>query len=165
MHLRLSDESDRSSKGLDASRVPELLLALLPRLGKLEAAGDARPVSTLYVASNRPSAVARLMPAISSLLGAKGVRVRGWHGLEPAARTGGHPPLTGLRAALVEHELCVLAPLGFAGSPFSTWANLIGARRWLAGRTAGGAYIDLRGGSLVPPCASSTLGNRSSFSH
>ena len=48
----------------------------------------------------------------------------------------GTAPFGGLRDALIEHELCVTAPNGFAGSQFSTWSNLIGARRWLAGRGA-----------------------------
>ena len=100
---------------------------------------------TLYVASNRPSAVRALLPKIAAAVASAGlattVRVKCWHDLLAKE--------DGLRAALIEHELCVNAPLGFAGSPFSTWANLIGARRVANGRP----YVDLQTGALVPACA------------
>lgn len=63
-------------------------------------------------------------------------RTRGWlaHG--------------GLWDALVEHELCVLAPVAFYGSTFSTWANLIAARR----RSARRPSFTLAGGAWLPSC-------------
>ena len=67
-------------------------------------------------------------------------------------------------AALVEHELCVRAPLAFAGSPHSTWANLIGARRVAAGRrndepdASRAAYVDLHSGAFLPACAAGSSG-------
>ena len=134
-----------------------------------------RPASavTIYLASNRADVVRRWLPAvrhavdaaIRDVTAAPVVRVWGWHdlSLQTAQRwpgTASTPPssapfvaLSGLRAALVEHELCVRAPLSFAGSPFSTFANLIGARRWLAGAEAPRAYVDLHSGAIVPACA------------
>ena len=86
-------------------------------------------------------------------------RLRGW--LDVARADTGMAPPDGLLAALVELELCSLAPLGFAGSSFSTWANLIGARRWAAAasmavgdeRRRAPAYVDLHTGASVPTCA------------
>ena len=58
-----------------------------------------------------------------------------------------------LRAALVEHEVCVLAGGAFYGSAWSTWANLIGARRWARGKEARVAYIDADTMEPTPTCA------------
>ena len=54
----------------------------------------------------------------------------------------------GLRDALVEHELCVHAPVAFYGSAFSTWANLIAARRWSTERPS----FALPGRQGLPSC-------------
>ena len=113
-------------------------------------------VRTLYVASNKPSAVRRQMEAIRAAIARAGFRsllVRGWHDLLASGKEEEEEAAAdeGLRAALVEHELCTLAPAGFAGSTVSTWANLIGARRWVAGHRD--AYRDVHTGALVPACA------------
>ncbi len=107
---------------------------------------------TVYVATNRPGALRELRPALEAALAAelgRGARLRGWH--DVAAAEGGG--LRGLRAALVEHELCAREAACFAGSQWSTWSNLIGARRWALGQPASCAYLDMDSGLPAPACA------------
>ena len=74
----------------------------------------------------------------------------GWQDIAARAPAG----LSALRVALIEHELCVRAPIAFAGAGWSTWSNLIGARRWALGDSmAAGAYIDLDTAAPSPACA------------
>ena len=159
VHVRLRDDDTdaasegAASKGLDKASLLTALRALVPRLH----AGGAR---TIYVASNRPGAVRAMRADLETAVAVPTPN-------HAAAHTGGigGGPLqlstwndvlhrgavpTGLRAALLEHEVCATAPKGFAGSQFSTWANLIGARRWLAGWPD--AYVDLTSGAVVPNC-------------
>ena len=156
VHVRLrDDEADAASegaasKGLDKALLLSALRELAPRLH----AGGAR---TVYVASNRPGAMRAMRSVLqaavaaptsnhaSAQIGSRPLQLSTWHDV---LHRGVVP--TGLRAALIEHEICATAPKGFAGSQFSTWANLIGARRWLAGRPK--AYIDLTSGAVVPNC-------------
>ena len=162
------------NKGVSSADLPRLLVSLLRTLhanATTKTAGD--EVTMLYVASNRPATVREVLPAIATAMGRAGfghVLLRSWNDLaldpaQPSTAQLGDPTghggptggddgrLDGLRAALVEHELCTLAPRGFAGSPFSTWANLIGARRLLGGHPADRAYRDLHSGAVVPACA------------
>ena len=148
-------------KGLGTAETIAALRRLAPRL---RAAG-ARAV---YVASNRPNAVRAVGADLAGALAAaastqasspavqpaRPLRLLAWHDV----RHRGAVP-TGLRAALIEHEVCATAPRGFAGSQFSTWANLIGARRWLAGRP--NPYIDLTSAAAVPRCGRSADGPES----
>ena len=172
--------SKKASKGLDK---PSLLSALRELVPRLRASG----ARTVYVASNRPGAVrameadleAAVSSVVPSLTSSLAPSLAPSHApSQTPAYAGGQtrPPLQlatwhdvlhrgavpiGLRAALIEHELCVTAPNGFAGSQFSTWANLIGARRWLAGRPS--AYIDLISAAVVPKCALLSSNRTSSF--
>jgi hypothetical protein len=162
VHVRLEDSAKGArTKGVDEAQLPQLLARLLPHLEI-----SPHEITTLYIASNRPELIHRVLPSVSdAVMKVSGGRVRvlGWNAL--VATTTYRPagagaiaamPLSdlgGLQAALVEHELCVLAPLGFAGSPFSTWANLIGARRWASGHVTRRAYVDLQSGAMVPACA------------
>lgn len=155
------------NKGLTGSELPSLLASLMRTIHRNASKGES--VRTLYVASNRPGTVQRLRPTITAALAHAGfgsVALRSWYDLSrpsplpesklssvPALPEVDEPGLDGLRAALVEHELCTRAPRGFAGSPFSTWANLIGARRWAAGHAADRAYLNLHNGAVVPACA------------
>ena len=167
------------SKGLSVSDLPVVIARYVRQLTADESrSGEAsRPTGrgdglTLYIASNRPDQVREAMPRISAAVrvslptdafgsGRVPVRLRGWHDFDWAA--GGasvHAPMrdpSGLWAALIEHELCVLAPRGFAGSAFSTWANLIGARRLSRGVAPRQAYVDLQSGETVPGCAVGNL--------
>ena len=156
IHARLPDVADSSmveaeayNKGVDPKELPKLIQSLLARRKLPPSLPSAAGEWTLYVASNRPSAVKALLPKIASAVASAGlatnVRIKCWHDLLAKE--------DGLRAALIEHELCVNAPLGFAGSPFSTWANLIGARRVANG---GRPYVDLQSGALVPACAAAS---------
>ena len=82
--------------------------------------------------------------------GSGALLLRGWYDL-PAAQTEG---LRGLRAALLEHELCATWARAYAGSVWSTWSNLIGARRWARGGVAAAAaYLDVQSGLPAPTCA------------
>ena len=161
VHVRLrDDEADAASegaasKGLDKAFLLSALRELAPRLH----AGGAR---TVYVASNRPGAMramrADLEAAVATPTSSHASAQIGEIGGRPLQLSTWHDVLhrgvvpTGLRAALLEHEICATAPKGFAGSQFSTWANLIGARRWLAGWPE--AYVDLTSGAVVPNCGS-----------
>lgn len=125
---------------------------------------------TLYIASNRPNVVRSLMPQIAAevaravteegkRMGVASIRVMGWHDIERARSQltptrPMPPPLTGLRAALIDHEVCASATLGFAGSSFSTWSNLIGGRRLASGQhTPQQAYMELQSAATVLSCA------------
>ena len=78
------------------------------------------------------------------------VRVVGWTELSRDWADGAPP--RELRAALVEHELCVRAP-GLCRRPRSTWANLIGARRVARGvADAAAAYVDLHTSAPAVKC-------------
>jgi hypothetical protein len=127
------------------------------------AAPIAAPLSTLYVASNQPDTIRNLLPAIAAAAsealtrhrarrgcGPSTVRVSSWS--ELAEHVIDEPWRHGLRSALIEHELCVLAAHGFAGSQFSTWSNLIGARRRVSGVPSKRAYLDLQSGAVVASC-------------
>ena len=165
VHVRLrDDEADAASegaasKGLDKAFLLSALRELAPRLH----AGGAR---TVYVASNRPGAMRAMRADLEAAVAAPTSNYAsaqiGEIGSRPLQLSTWHDVLhrrvvpTGLRAALLEHEICTTAPKGFAGSQFSTWANLIGARRWLAGWPE--AYLDLTSGAVVPNCGS--LGGR-----
>ena len=101
--------------------------------------------TTIYIASNRPATVQALLVKIASAVAneraaegcdPRSVSVRSWSSVArgvdehrstsvrenadsqsaPNAPGENASYSKGLRAALVEHELCVLAPLGFAGS-------------------------------------------------
>lgn len=170
VHVRLrDDEADAvsegaanegaASKGLDRASLLSALRVLAPRLYT----GGAR---TVYVASNRPRAVRAMRADLEAAVaaptsshasvqigegGGRQLQLSTWHDV---LHRGVVP--TGLRAALLEHEICATAPKGFAGSQFSTWANLIGARRWLAGWPD--AYVDLTSGAVVPNCGSVGVG-------
>ena len=127
------------------------------------AAPTAAPLSTLYIASNQPDTIRNLLPAIAAAAsealtrhrarrgcGPSTVRVSSWS--ELAEHVIDEPWRHGLRSALIEHELCVLAAHGFAGSQFSTWSNLIGARRRVSGVPSKRAYLDLQCGAVVASC-------------
>ena len=155
VHLRLPDASAgfaSRQKGLNVSALPALLQSLAPALRS----GSRRRRLTVYVASNRPSKVAEARGALEEVLGravgsGRRVRVVGWTELSRDWADGAPP--RGLRAALVEHELCVRAPGLFAGSPWSTWANLIGARRVARGvADAAAAYVDLHTSAPAVKC-------------
>jgi hypothetical protein len=161
VHVRLrDDEADSASegaasKGLDKAFLLSALRELAPRL-------HARGARTVYVASNRPGAMramrADLEAAVATTTSNHASAQIGEIGSRPLQLSTWHDVLlrgvvpTGLRAALIEHEICATAPKGFAGSQFSTWSNLIGARRWLAGWPE--AYVDLTSGAVVPNCGS-----------
>ena len=161
VHVRLRDDGadaaseGAASKGLDKAFLLSALRELAPRLH----AGGAR---TVYVASNRPGAMRAMRADLEAAVAAPTSNYAsaqiGEIGSRPLQLSTWHDVLhrrvvpTGLRAALLEHEICTTAPKGFAGSQFSTWANLIGARRWLAGWPE--AYLDLTSGAVVPNCGS-----------
>ena len=159
VHVRLRDASKGSThaKGVAASQLSAMLRSVAFHID-LPREVEARHLVTLYVASNRPDTVRNLLPAISAALtdaGISPIHVVCWHDLMLPSKGGEAPAsqiLSGLRAALVEHELCTRAPLGFVGSPFSTWANLIGARRLAHGHPPRRAYLDLSSGVAVPAC-------------
>ena len=170
VHARLRDAERTGSegkavynKGVAAAQLPQMLATLVRRIRSKDGGGGSA-VRLIYLASNRPQTVGKLLPQIRAALSRAGfddVLVRGW--LDVARADTGMAPPDGLLAALVELELCSLAPLGFAGSSFSTWANLIGARRWAAAasmavgdeRRRAPAYVDLHSGASVPACAAS----------
>jgi len=178
LHLRASDGNGaRATKGLNQTDFLHLLSRAAPMLRRL-ARASAGARTTLYLASNRPEMVADLLPASQRVLGQTFFRLSSWSDLAPAFQT--EPQPSGLRAALVcrplparhptqssppprprlpqvEHELCVRAPLGFAGSSWSTWSNLIGARRWARGVPAESAYLDLATAAPTPACAEVAL--------
>ncbi|KAL1519661.1 hypothetical protein AB1Y20_023179 [Prymnesium parvum] len=157
VHVRLPDVADAATKGINASELPALLRALAPRLrahARHDGARGGRLV--LYVASNRPNAIAGVRGALQAAVGAT-VTVQDWRGVTDAKHGTGWVVHGGLRDALVEHELCVQAPIAFYGSAFSTWANLIVARRWSALRPS---YAMPGGHSQLPDCAQVHRGNR-----
>eukprot|EP00966_Prymnesium_polylepis_P265755 6139139-Prymnesium_polylepis.1 len=141
-----------STKGLNASSLPVALARLAPRLSAFARMARAqlephlrRRTLTVYVASNRPAVIAALRPALAAALG-ETASLQDWRGLTSKLR--GAEDRGGLLDALVEHDLCVHAPVAFYGSPFSTWANLITARRRAAHRPS----FALEGGQPVPSC-------------
>lgn len=155
IHLRLSD-AGALTKGLNRSTLLGQVTALVPTLEKVAAAHTSsskhHPYS-VYLASNRPGEVEALLPTLRGIFGVR-FQVYSWKQVAPHVF-----PLQpiGLRAALIEHELCVRAPIAFAGSVWSTWSNLIGLRRWAQSLSAPRAYLDLATGSAAPPCAEAAL--------
>ena len=179
VHVRLRDRGAQGlgSKGLNRSQLPAALRRLAPLLREARRAGGggaaaaaarqpgqppgsggggglapAEEQLTVYVATNRPGALRELRPALEAALAAelgRGARLRGWHDVAAAEGRG----LRSLRAALVEHELCAREAACFAGSQWSTWSNLIGARRWALGQPASCAYLDMDSGLPAPACA------------
>jgi len=154
VHLRLSD-AGASTKGLNHSALLARLAALPPTLARAAGPPGAVPrrPQSVYIASNRPSQVAALLPLMRQALGAE-FHVRCWSDVAPEVFS---QPLTGLRAALVEHEVCVRAPVAFAGSTWSTWSNLIGLRRWAQRVPPARAYLDLATARPAPSCAEQAL--------
>lgn len=178
VHSRMADVSDPSSKGMRPAELPARIGRLVRQLQPPQCEGQegARAVPslaataatvggpwTLYVASNRPRVVSRLKGAIDAAVrdavgsrpgwGRCSVTVRAWDDLLPHVDvSAGEAWRQGLRAALIEHELCTTAPLGFAGGQFSTWSNLIGVRRYAMGVPASRAYLDVEGGAAVADC-------------
>ena len=134
--------------------------------------------------------VAKAVAEEGTRMGVAHIRVMGWHDLlqpptppSPGSPSGPGAPgggggkgpeagastrlsgLSGLATALVEHELCATAPVGFAGSAFSTWANLIGARRVASGRyPRGKAYRELQSGAVLPDCTRRVASRRDAAS-
>ena len=183
IHVRLTDRTpsgDKAgggpSKGLNHTALPAMVRRIAPLL--LSAAngpegggahGGSR-TTVLYIATNKPDVVRAMRSELAAALaaaqagatapggggsgsggGGGALLLRGWYDL-PAAQTAG---LRGLRAALLEHELCATWARAYAGSVWSTWSNLIGARRWArgGGGAAAAAYLDVQSGLPAPACA------------
>ena len=155
IHARLPDVADSSmveaeayNKGVDPKELPKLIQSLLTRR-KLPSLPSAAGEWTLYVASNRPSAVKALLPKIASAVASAGLATNGAYQVLARSIGKGRWAARGADRARALRECAI----GICGQPLldvgqPDWSEACGEWRR--------PYVDLQSGALVPACAAAS---------